>query len=95
MDALTENVPGNKDYILTSDGVEGIQWDNGKDFVRKGVQGAVEKLKLDGTMPTMQWKIDASATEEVFGWKFKSFEETMKDLVGQYLELLKNDRSAE
>ena len=91
IDALKLHIPGNADYILTSDGPEGIVWDDAKEMV-KAMKGA-EMLKLDGSMPTMKWKVNAGTTDEVFGWKCKSFEVTMKDMVGQYLELLGHERT--
>lgn len=86
VDALNSRVPGNRDYVLSSDGIDGIVWDDVK-VMFKG-EG---KLKLDGSMPTIKWRLDVSSTEKAFGWKCKSFEETMRGLVGQYLELLQLD----
>ena len=65
IDSLKPGIPGNADYILTSDGPEGIVWDDGKKFV-KGLKGA-DKLGLDGNMPTVKWKVDAGFTEKSFG----------------------------
>ena len=91
VDSLKTSVRGNADYVLTSDGSDGIEWDAAKGMVKNGVQGSVGKLKLDGSMPTMKWRIDTSTTEKAFGWKCRSFEETMRDLVGQYLRLLESE----
>jgi nucleoside-diphosphate-sugar epimerase len=93
VDALKPRVPGNADYILTSDSPDGFEWDEAKGikFPKSGVSAPEGKLKLDGSMPTMKWKIDVSTTEKAFGWKCKSFEETMRDLVGQYLRLLERE----
>jgi nucleoside-diphosphate-sugar epimerase len=91
IDALKPSVPGNADYVLTSDGPEGIVWDDAKEMV-KAIKGA-GMLKLDGNIQTMKWKVNAGTTDKAFGWKCKSFEVTMKDLVGQYLELLGHERA--
>jgi nucleoside-diphosphate-sugar epimerase len=93
VDALKPRVPGNADYILTSDSPDGFKWDDVKAMktFKNGVSGSEGKLKLDGSMPTMKWKIDVSTTEKTFGWKCKPFEETMKDLIGQYLGLLERE----
>lgn len=93
VDALKKSVPANTDYILTSNDVEGIEWNTAKKLVEKGVENAAGLLKLDGSMPTIKWKVDASTTEEAFGWQCRSFEQTMKDLVEQYLELLDTENS--
>jgi nucleoside-diphosphate-sugar epimerase len=92
VDALDSRVLGNEDYILSSDGFE---WDDGKGmFKGEGGKGKGElKLPLDGSIPTMKWKIDVSTTEKAFGWKCRSFEETMRDLVGQYLGLLESEKT--
>jgi nucleoside-diphosphate-sugar epimerase len=92
VDALDSRVLGNEDYILSSDGFE---WDDARGmFKGEGGKGELKlKLKLDGSLPTMKWKIDVSTTEKAFGWKCRSFEETMRDLVGQYLGLLKSEKT--
>jgi nucleoside-diphosphate-sugar epimerase len=87
IDGLKSSVPGNKDYILSSDAPEGIFWDDAKKVVKKSFPEAVEKgiLKLEGRMATRRWRLDTKETEEAFGWEHISFEETVKELVGQYL----------
>jgi nucleoside-diphosphate-sugar epimerase len=89
VDALKETIEGNKDYVLTSDTPEGIEWNGGLAIAKKYFPEAVGKgiLKLGGGMPTQKWKIDTSATEKAFGWKCQNFETTMKDLVGQYVSI--------
>lgn len=89
VDALNERIPGSKDYILNSDGPMGIEWNDGIAVAKEYFPGAVKKglLKLGGGMSTQKWRINSTATDEVFGWKCRSFEETIKDLVGQYVEL--------
>ncbi|KAF2023699.1 NAD(P)-binding protein [Setomelanomma holmii] len=44
-------------------------------------------LPSNGTLPTMRWNVESGRTEEAFGWKFETFEATMKAMIGQYLEL--------
>lgn len=87
IDGLKSSVPGNKDYILSSDAPEGICWGDAKKIVKRSFPEAVEMgvLKLEGTMETRPWRLDTRETEEAFGWKHISFEETVKDLVRQYL----------
>jgi nucleoside-diphosphate-sugar epimerase len=90
IDALKPSVPGNRDYILSSDAPEGIIWDDAKEVVRQTFPEAVESgvLKLQGSMPTRPWRLETRDTEEAFGWKHISLVETVKALVGQYLELV-------
>lgn len=89
VDALNVRIEGNRDYILNSDGPQGMEWNDGIAVAKRNFPEAVERgvLKLGGGMPTQKWSIDSSATEEAFGWKCRSFEETIKDLVGQYVQL--------
>jgi nucleoside-diphosphate-sugar epimerase len=89
IDALNSNVPGNAEYLLTSDGLEGVVWEDGMDITKKYFGREVESglLPLGGDMDTMRIRIDTRQTEDAFGWKCRSFEETIKSLVGQYLEL--------
>lgn len=46
----------------------------------------------DGSTPDAIIKLDPSKTKEVLGIKFKTFEEMIVDLVGQYLELLRKEK---
>lgn len=96
VDAVTGSlIPGNSEYILSSDTPEGIEWDN-------EIQGICKKyfaqqvdsgeLPLQGSLTTIKWRLDGMSTEKAFGWKFTSFEETMKGLISQYLQLKKNEK---
>jgi hypothetical protein len=78
---------------LSSDGPEGIAWNDGITATKKRFPAAVDQgvLKLGGGMPTQKWRIDSSATEQAFGWKCRSFEQTIGDLVGQYVELVERE----
>jgi len=92
VDALKPSVPGNTDYILTSDTLDGIEWDSANEIVARLFPEAAAKgvLPLGGSMPTKTWRIDAATTEKAFGWKCQSFEKTVQSLVGQYVELTGN-----
>ncbi|KAK3625109.1 hypothetical protein LTR56_019180 [Elasticomyces elasticus] len=90
IDALKPSVQGNKDYILSSDAPDGFDWEGAQNHVRKSFPEAVEKgtLRLGASLSARAWRLDTRETEKGFGWKFVSFEETLKELVGQYLKLL-------
>jgi len=45
-------------------------------------------LKLGADLRARIWRLDTRETEKMFGWKFVSFEETLKELVGQYLKFV-------
>lgn len=87
IDALKLSIPGNKSYILSSDAPSGIVWADATIFIQRMFPSAVDSgtLTLKGSMPTKKWMLDTYDTENRFGWKFASFEETMKGLVEQYL----------
>ncbi|OBT94537.1 hypothetical protein VE01_07271 [Pseudogymnoascus verrucosus] len=95
VDAIKPSVPGNADYVLSSDGEEGIEWDSMTDIARKYFPDEVESglLKLGGSMPTRKWRLNVSTTEKAFGWKCVPFEKTMRDLIGQYVEFLKKEQN--
>lgn len=87
-------VPGNTEFILSSDTPEGVEWDKDVHYIaKKYFPTEVENglLQLKGSLPSIKWLLDASDTEKTFGWKFTSFEETMRGLIAQYLALRKND----
>jgi nucleoside-diphosphate-sugar epimerase len=87
LDALKLSVPGNRDYILSSDAPDGVSWEDAQNYVRRFFPDAVEngKLKMGGSMRARIWRLDTQETEKEFGWKFVSFNETLKELVEQYL----------
>ncbi|KAL5337888.1 NAD(P)-binding protein [Aspergillus crustosus] len=96
VDAIDSDlVPGNTEYILASDTPEGVNWDEDVHRVAKKYFAddvASGLLKLEGSLTTIKWRLDASETEKVFGWKHTNFEETMRGLIAQYLELKKAEK---
>lgn len=90
VDGLKPSVPGNRDYILSSHVPGGICWEQAERVVREAFPEAVEKgiFKLQGSMPFKPWNLDTKETKSAFGWKPISFEETVKELAAQYLELV-------
>jgi len=94
IDGLKSSVPGNRDYILSSNVPEGICWEDAEKAVKRNFPEAVEKgiLKLEGSMALKPWRLDTRETEEAFGWKPISFEETTKDLVEQYLRVFEAEK---
>jgi nucleoside-diphosphate-sugar epimerase len=94
LSGLESSVPGNRDYILSSDVPEGICWEDAEDVVKRNFPEAVEKgiLKLEGSMALRPWRLDTKETEEAFGWKPISFRETVKELVEQYLGFIEAEK---
>ncbi|KAI1878373.1 uncharacterized protein JN550_000555 [Neoarthrinium moseri] len=90
----TLRIPGNSEYILSSDTPEGVVWDRditeiAKKFFSKEVDD--ETLPLKGSLQSIKWRLDGQTTENVFGWRFRSFEDTMRELIAQYLQLRNNN----
>lgn len=94
IDGLKSSVPGNRDYILSSDVPEGIRWEDAEKAVKRNFPEAVKKgiLKLEGSMSLKPWRLDTRETEDAFGWKHISFVETVKELVEQYLDLVEAEK---
>jgi nucleoside-diphosphate-sugar epimerase len=88
--ALDAKIPGNQSFLASSEGINGTTWSNAIEIVNRNFPEAVEKgiLPNNGTALTKRTKIDVSRTEEVFGFKFQSYEEQVKSVVKQYLSLL-------
>ncbi|EHK20906.1 uncharacterized protein TRIVIDRAFT_50565, partial [Trichoderma virens Gv29-8] len=89
----TTRIPGNTEYILSSDTPDGIVWDRDTAAVaRKYFPGEVQSkvLPLEGTLPCIKFRLDGDTTERAFGWKFTSFEQTMRELLTQYVKLKQN-----
>ena len=93
VDALQTSIPGNEDYVLTSDSPEGVQWNDVLKIAEKYFPEAIEKgiLKMGGNLETTLWRIGTEEMEKVFGWKCTSFEKTVRDLIGLYVELVKKN----
>lgn len=86
-------IPANSELILSSNTPEGVVWDRdisavARKFFPKEVQN--QSLPLKGTLGSIKWQLDGQTTEKAFGWEFRSFEDTMRELITQYL-LLKNN----
>jgi nucleoside-diphosphate-sugar epimerase len=94
IDGLESSVPGNREYILSSDVLEGICWEDAESNVKRNFPEAVEKgiFKLEGSMPLNPWRLDTRETEDAFGWKPISFEETVRELVEQYLGFIEVEK---
>jgi nucleoside-diphosphate-sugar epimerase len=95
IDAVDEIlVPGNTEYILSSDTPDGVVWDRDvqricREFFPAEVSS--KKLPMEGSLQAIKWRLQAEDTERVFGWKFVPFQDTMKELIAQYLQLDANN----
>jgi len=46
-------------------------------------------LPLGGSFPTTKFRVDGKSAEKALGFEFTNYEETMKGLIAQYIELKK------
>lgn len=95
VDAIKPSIPGNRDYILSSDAPEGIEWNDMDRIARKYYPKEVASglITCGGSLSTRKWRLDTSGTEATFGWRCTSFEGTVRRLLEQYIEFLKKARA--
>ncbi|TKA65893.1 hypothetical protein B0A55_12043 [Friedmanniomyces simplex] len=91
-----EKIPGNRVYLVSSDGLKGAAWATAKEIVKQDFPQALKKqwFVLTGTQPTVWNTVDASETEKVFGIVHKGFETQVKGTVAQYIELKKMEENS-
>jgi len=88
--SLDSKVPGNQGYLLVTGGLEGTHWEDEFDVVARHFPNAVADgtLSNNGKILTAPVKIDESASEKALGFKYRGFEDQVKDVVEHYLELV-------
>lgn len=88
--SLNPNTRGNQSFLLASDGLEGAKWEQMFGVAREAYPDAVAdgRLKTDGEQPTHVIKMDSGKAEKTFDFKFRPFSQQVKDVAGQYLEVL-------
>jgi nucleoside-diphosphate-sugar epimerase len=86
----SDKVAGGSNFLAASGGLEGIQFNDYQEIVRRNFPNAVENgtLPNNGNQITKSLRLDASKSEAVFGFKFQGYEEQVMSVVGQYLQLL-------
>ncbi|TFB02751.1 hypothetical protein CCMA1212_005524 [Trichoderma ghanense] len=89
--ALDPKIPGNQAFLAVADDIDGKDWEDAIEIIKKNYPEAIEKglLKTTGKQPTIRIRLDAKKTEETFGFKLAGYDEQVKSLVNQYLELVK------
>lgn len=87
--ALTQELDGHQNFGLNFNGPVGIVWDDAIDIIKDKFSDAIANgiLHTNGAHPSLKVPFDASQTETVFGFKYKSFEQQVQDSVGRYVEL--------
>ena len=90
--SLNPRIEGNQNFACSSDGLEGIRWDDAIEIVKKHFPEEVRQgiFPLGGHQASNKLRYDASRTEEIFGFKFKSFEEQVISIAGWYAEIARS-----
>ena len=86
--ALEPKVAGGQLFLGVSDG-SNTRWEDAFEIVEKHFPSAVEDgtFPLSGKNPTKRLVFDNEFTKERLGIEFKGFEEQVRSVAGQYLEL--------
>jgi nucleoside-diphosphate-sugar epimerase len=94
--SLQPKIPGNRGYILHSEGLEGTTLEKARDIVARDFKDEVASgmLPNNGKISTIKARIDSSESQEVLGFKYQSFEEQVRDIVQQYVELKSSELKA-
>ena len=89
--SLSPSIVGNRDFPMSSGGVDGVRLADAIDIVARKFPAEVAdgRLPNKGKQETLRVRIDSSGTEEVFGMEFQGLEAQVVDLAEAYLELLK------
>ncbi|KAH8911458.1 NAD(P)-binding protein [Coniochaeta sp. PMI_546] len=84
--SLDPRVKGNQSFVLNSM----MNWEDAITIAKKYYPDAFAtgKLRDDGKQPTMALKWDASKAKKQLGLELAPFDTMVKEVVGQYLELL-------
>ncbi|GFP57553.1 ketoreductase CTB6 [Trichoderma asperellum] len=90
--SLDPAIPGNEDYLSNSHSLENMEWEQSFDIIKKHYpkECAEGIFKVDTTErpKTLKVRVDSTKAEKTFGITFKSFEEQVLSIAGQYLELI-------
>ncbi|KAK3386006.1 hypothetical protein B0H63DRAFT_474024 [Podospora didyma] len=89
--SLDPTVLGNQSYILS----QPARWNDAKKIAERKFADAFKNKTLvkGGNVSTVHIPIDASLTEQTFGFNFASFEEQVKSTLSHFLELRMRTKS--
>jgi len=83
--ALDPKVAGNQSFVTSRQMV----WEEALETIKESFPEAIEegKLSTEGVQNTLDIKLSSKKTEDTFGFKFSPFQDIVKAVAGQYLEL--------
>jgi nucleoside-diphosphate-sugar epimerase len=76
--------------------LDGTRWEDINGIVEKQFPEAIKKglVSNEGAQEHVAVRVDAAKTEKTFGWKLMGFEEQVKSVVGQYVELVEKEKAS-
>jgi nucleoside-diphosphate-sugar epimerase len=88
--ALNPEISGHRNFGVTYDGPNSIEWDTAVDIVKRRLPELVERgvFPLGGTVVTQKVPFEASKTERALGIKFKSFEDMIVDVANEFARVV-------
>jgi nucleoside-diphosphate-sugar epimerase len=88
--SLDLRVPGNRGYLLVSRGVGGSPWNTAFEVAKREFAGAVDAGTLvgAGNVEAVPVNYDVSRSEEALGFRYRSFEEQVRDVLRHHVELV-------
>jgi nucleoside-diphosphate-sugar epimerase len=94
VDAIKSSIPGNADYTLNIQSPGDVEWDNMIEVAKRHFPDRVgtKEMPLGGLLPSMKWRVESRDTEKAFGWTFRTFEQSAKEMIAQYLCLADEDQ---
>lgn len=88
------SIPSGSSFILAANDGAPADWNAAKDVVRAMFPEALQSglLMLERDQPSIATGVyDVSETERVLGLGFRSFEEAVRSVVGQYVGLVEDE----
>lgn len=90
--SLNRSIPGNQNFIVSSDGLRGTTWADAMEVVsshysKDVIEAAGFKVNGPGT-PTNRILIDSTHSQRTLGMEFQPYREQILSVVNQYFELL-------
>jgi len=86
--ALNSSVPAGR-YLVASEGSKGTDWADAFEIVKKHFpEASGTTFVTEGSPIVVLSNVDTLKTQKAFGFTFRSFEEQVQNVAGNYLKLL-------
>ncbi|KAJ5781969.1 uncharacterized protein N7518_010452 [Penicillium psychrosexuale] len=90
VESLSPSIKGNHFFLISAESPDGVTWDRALEIAREHYAKEVEDglFKVDAGTGTVRLRADSSYAEKMLGFKLKTYEQAVKDVVDHYLELV-------